>query len=81
MEGAYEGTKAPQRRGSQGARKVAEKSVDYRNVTAATLAKVVSELESQMYQHAENLEFEQAAAIRDRIKKVKEKVLKKPGMV
>jgi excinuclease ABC subunit B len=81
MEGAYESQRASQRRGRSDSRKVAEHTADYRDVNAANLADVISELEKQMYKHAENLEFEEAAAIRDRIHKVKEKVLKKPGTV
>ena len=34
-------------------------------------AKVMAELEKEMYQHAENLEFEQAATVRDRIEELR----------
>ena len=36
------------------------------------LGKLLRELEKQMYTHAKNLEFESAAAVRDRIKRIRE---------
>ena len=81
MEGAYESPRTTKRGTSRPGRKVAEDSIEYRDVNASNLADVVAELEKQMYRHAENLEFEEAAAIRDRIQKAKEKVLRKPGTV
>jgi excinuclease ABC subunit B len=80
MEGAHEAPGAPRGRRTREPRKVAETRADYSRVTEANLGKVVSELEETMYRHAENLEFEQAAAVRDRIQRIKEEVLKKPGM-
>jgi len=80
MEGAHEAPGVTKRRRSQESRKVAEARSDYRNVTQENLGKVVSELEEAMYRHAENLEFEEAAAIRDKIHRIKDQVLKKPGM-
>ena len=40
-------------------------------------AKVMKDLEKQMFQHAENLEFEQAARTRDRIEELRAEYLKK----
>ena len=40
-------------------------------------AKVMKQLEKEMYQHAENLEFEQAARTRDRIEEIRAEYLKK----
>lgn len=48
-------------------RKVAESQLDYDVSTPKALAKAIAELEEKMYQHAENLEFEEAANIRDQI--------------
>ncbi|GAB4182308.1 MAG: excinuclease ABC subunit UvrB [Wenzhouxiangellaceae bacterium] len=58
-------------------RKVAENKADYQTLPD-TLApeeatRMIAQLEKQMYQHAENLEFEEAAALRDRIQTVKDK--------
>ncbi|MBO67820.1 MAG: excinuclease ABC subunit B [Acidiferrobacteraceae bacterium] len=39
--------------------------------TALKLAKIIDNLESQMYKHAQDLEFEQAALIRDKIRDIK----------
>jgi excinuclease ABC subunit B len=44
-------------------------------LTAVQLVKRLNELESQMFKHAQNLEFEQAAQCRDEMGKLKEQVL------
>jgi excinuclease ABC subunit B len=53
-------------------RKVAEPADEYRPLPPAELAAQVKALEEQMYRHARDLEFEQAAAVRDRIRRIKE---------
>jgi excinuclease ABC subunit B len=53
-------------------RKVAEPADEYRPLPPAELAAQVKALEEQMYRHARDLEFEQAAAVRDRIRRMKE---------
>jgi excinuclease ABC subunit B len=53
-------------------RKVAEPADEYRPLPPAELAAKVKALEEQMYRHARDLEFEQAAAVRDRIRRMKE---------
>ncbi|MCV6638540.1 excinuclease ABC subunit UvrB [Candidatus Albibeggiatoa sp. nov. NOAA] len=47
--------------------KVAEEAESYGKLSQADLDKKIQQLEKQMYQHAENLEFEQAAKLRDEI--------------
>lgn len=47
--------------------KVAESSQSYQSLTPQQLEKEILKLEGEMYQHAQNLEFEQAAEKRDRI--------------
>lgn len=44
-------------------------------LTAVQLAKRLNELESQMFKHAQNLEFEQAAQCRDELVQLKEQAL------
>jgi len=44
-------------------------------LTAQQLAKRLNELEAKMFKHAQNLEFEQAAACRDAIAKLKQEAL------
>ena len=55
--------------------KVAEYSADYKVMTPKQLGKKLKQLEDDMYLYAKNLEFEQAARIRDEIKVVQEQLL------
>jgi len=43
---------------------------------AKQIAALLKKLESRMYKHAQNLEFEEAAHIRDQIHEVKESALR-----
>ena len=51
--------------------KVAEPSQSYQVMTPQLLEKEINKLETQMYQHAQDLEFELAAAKRDEIEKLR----------
>jgi excinuclease ABC subunit B len=53
-------------------RRVAEPAEDYRLLTPAKAAARMKELEQKMYQHARDLEFEDAARVRDEIRRLKE---------
>jgi len=70
MEGArpepaeIRGSKAKQR-------KVAEEASAYAALDPIKLAKKIGQLENKMYQHAQNLEFEDAARLRDEIQRIK----------
>ena len=76
MEGAHaESGKASRRRD-----RVAEAGAAWGEVTPENLGKAIADLEKQMFRHAELLEFEEAARVRDRIGKLKAQVLKAPGM-
>jgi excinuclease ABC subunit B len=50
--------------------KVAEAVADYGRLSPEQLAKKISQLEQQMYAHARNLEFEEAARLRDEIRRI-----------
>ena len=52
--------------------KIAEEQAEYDGLTSKEFKKKVAELEQQMYKHAQNLEFEEAANVRDKIKKFEE---------
>ncbi|GMR15034.1 MAG: excinuclease ABC subunit UvrB [Gammaproteobacteria bacterium] len=56
--------------------KVAEQTAHYQHMTPVELGKTIAELENQMIRHAELLDFEEAAEIRDRIKRIKEQALR-----
>ena len=51
---------------------VAEEAADYRSLSPAQLGVRLKALEQQMYQHAKDLEFEDAARVRDQIRQLKE---------
>lgn len=51
--------------------KVAEDAAEYKTMTPDLLMKKIKKLEEQMYQHARDLEFEEAGQIRDQIRKMK----------
>jgi excinuclease ABC subunit B len=57
---------------------VAEETARYRDVSPAELGKSIAELEKQMFKHAELLEFEEAAEVRDQIQKLRDGVLRQP---
>ncbi|MGC9239610.1 MAG: excinuclease ABC subunit UvrB [Acidithiobacillus sp.] len=70
IEGVY------RRNGSGPRLKAAEPAPAYAGVqNPQALAKRIRELEEQMHRHARNLEFEQAAALRDEIRVLEEKIL------
>ena len=50
--------------------KVAETTAEYTLLTPATLDKKIKQLRKQMYQHADHLEFEEAAKLRDEIQQL-----------
>jgi excinuclease ABC subunit B len=77
MEGARS-TDAESPRGREKLRKVAEEGGDYAVLDPAKLAARLKLLESQMYQHARDLEFEQAGKIRDEMQRLKSKSLQSP---
>ncbi|MDP5253737.1 MULTISPECIES: excinuclease ABC subunit UvrB [unclassified Vibrio] len=55
--------------------KVAEPDSDYKALTAQDFERVMKSLEAEMYQHAQNLEFELAAQKRDEIEALKEQFI------
>ena len=75
MEGARSDAAEAKAGRGRGARKVAEQGEDYARMDPARAAATLKELEQQMYQHARDLEFEEAAAVRDRIHALKEAML------
>lgn len=72
MEGAR---RMPTRAKAKG-RKVAEEALAYGQellrLSPAALARKLEQIEAQMHEHAKNLEFEQAAALRDRLAEIKQ---------
>jgi len=56
--------------------KVAEDAADYRAMSPRQIGQLIARLEQDMYRHAENLEFEQAAQVRDRIHTIRETALR-----
>ena len=60
----------------QSVRQVAEAEAFYHPESPEALAKRIKQLEGQMYDHARNLEFEQAAALRDQIQQLHEQLFR-----
>jgi len=78
MEGARSAPEPGSRRGRGKQAAVAEEGGDYAMLDPAKLAARVKQLEAQMYQHARDLEFEQAAKLRDELQRVKALSLANP---
>ncbi|MFT5427148.1 MAG: excinuclease ABC subunit B [Gammaproteobacteria bacterium] len=62
------GARSDRSRARQQLDKVAEQAGEYLVLTPALATKKIKQLEEQMHQHARNLEFEEAARLRDEIK-------------
>ncbi|NLG60324.1 MAG: excinuclease ABC subunit B, partial [Gammaproteobacteria bacterium] len=77
MEGARSEPALEKRgKGGKGRKQVAEQAEDYASLPPAKLAARLEELEQRMFQHARDLEFEEAAQVRDQIRRLKEVTLK-----
>ena len=68
MEGARPGAPTTAKKYAQ----VAEAAAEYAALSPKQMAKRIKQLEDQMYRHARDLEFEEAAKVRDQLKKLQE---------
>ncbi|EKP0279591.1 excinuclease ABC subunit UvrB [Aeromonas bestiarum] len=59
----------------RGGRKAAEPQGEYHARSASEIAKEIKRMEEQMFQHARDLEFEQAAALRDQIQRLRHELI------
>lgn len=73
MEGAYASESVRGRLFPK--KKIKDKEFDYSTLSPEALSAKISKLENQMYEHAHNLEFEEAARLRDFIHELREKAL------
>ncbi|HSX59533.1 MAG TPA: excinuclease ABC subunit UvrB [Tahibacter sp.] len=73
LEGARSDAAGEKARGGRGKseRKVAEPAADYSTLSPDQIAARIKKLEAQMYKHAQDLEFEQAARARDEIHRLR----------
>ena len=71
MEGARAAPGAPRSRGGAG-RKAAQPAQQPFDGDPKALGKLIADLEARMLEHAKNLEFEDAAAVRDEIRTLRE---------
>ena len=74
MEGAY--GSSMRGRASKKLDKVADQAANYAALTPDKAAKEIVKLEKKMFQHAKDLEFEEAAAVRDQISQMREVIFK-----
>jgi len=58
---------------------IAEQPSKYLDASPAELGRSIAELEKRMFRHAEMLEFEEAARVRDEIGRLRDEVLKQTG--
>ena len=76
VQDVMEGARRMPARGKGRTRKVADSraayAVDVENLTPAALARKLKQMEAQMLEHAKNLEFEEAALLRDQLAEVKQ---------
>lgn len=72
MEGARSEAPGEAKGGRGKARRAAEESAEYKVLDPAQAVARIKVLEQQMYQHARDLEFEDAARLRDQIQRLKE---------
>jgi excinuclease ABC subunit B len=80
MEGARaESARGPKRdrwsKVSAESRRAAEEAADYRSLSPEQVAARIKKLEAQMYKHAQDLEFEEAARTRDQLHRLREQAL------
>ena len=76
VQDIMEGSRLMPTRGKDKDKKVAESraaySADVAKLAPAALARKLKQLEAQMHEHAKNLEFEDAAAMRDQLAEIKQ---------
>ena len=76
VQDIMEGARRMPTRGKDKARKVAESraayTADVAKLAPAALARKLKQLEAQMHEHAKNLEFEEAASLRDQLAEIKQ---------
>ena len=76
VQDIMEGARRMPTRSKSGAKEAGEPKVAYgaelENLTPSALARKIKQLESQMHEHAMNLEFEEAAALRDQLAELKQ---------
>jgi excinuclease ABC subunit B len=65
----------PRGRNASGLARVAEPAVNYALLTPSQLAAKLKKLEAQMYKHAQDLQFEEAARVRDELQRVRAQAL------
>ena len=78
MEGARsEGSNSRGRgKSGRGRSAVADDAAQYGALSSSEASSMIKKLEAQMYKHAENLEFEDAARLRDKIGKLRDQALR-----
>jgi excinuclease ABC subunit B len=77
MDGAYGAGKGSGGKGrqDQAFARVAEEAAEYAALSPQEIAKRIKQLEQKMYQHAQDLEFEEAARLRDDIEHIRSNLL------
>jgi excinuclease ABC subunit B len=69
-----DGVHAPALSNARQRTQIAEEAAEYTRLSPQQLTKCLRQLEQQMYKHAQNLEFEEAAQLRDKVKEIKSRI-------
>jgi excinuclease ABC subunit B len=79
IEGVGSKRKGPYSRKSPAAQRAAEQSAAYMKLSPVELARKIKEMEKEMFDCAQNLEFEKAAVLRDSVEALKAELLELPA--
>ncbi len=75
MHDILEGARSDVSTNKQHLLKVAEEQAYYAALSPEELAKQIKQLEREMFNYAKNLQFEEAAETRDKLKNLKQKII------
>ena len=79
IDGVGSKRRGPYAKNSPASQRAAEQSAAYIKMTPAELARKIKEMEKEMFDSAQNLEFEKAAVLRDSVEALRAELLELPA--